>query len=72
MPKGTVLSSGVKIEEKKKKAAAQGVDPVVQIKMLIKVLKTKILLGKKSLLREKISSRLIPMNIRKDRTRVRL
>ena len=44
------MSSGVKIEEKKKKAANQRVDLTVQIKVLIKVLKVKILLRKKSLL----------------------
>ena len=44
------MSSKVKIEEKKKKAANQGVDPTVQIKILIKVFKAKILLEKKNLL----------------------
>ena len=67
MSRGVALSSRVKIEEKKK-VANQGVDPVIQIKMLIKVLKSKILFEKKSLLREKINSRLISMDIRRGRT----
>ena len=49
-PRGAALSSKVKNEKKKKKTADQEVDPVVQIKILIKVLKVKILLEKKSLL----------------------
>ena len=72
MPRGAALSSRVKIEEKKKKAADQGVDRIVQIKVLIKVLKAKIFFEKKRLLRRKISSRLISMDTRKGRTRVLL
>ena len=66
------MSSRVKIEAKKKKAADQGVDPAIQNKVLIKVLKAKILLGKKNLLQRKISSRSISMDIRRGRTCVRL
>ena len=64
------MTSRVKIEEKKKKTADQRVNPTVQIKILIKVFKVKILLRKKSLLRGEISSRLIPVDIHRGRTRV--
>ena len=71
-PKGdAILSSTVKIEEKKK-AVDQGIDPTVQIKVLIKVLKTKIVHGKKNLLRRELSLRLISMDTRRGRTRIRL
>ena len=66
------MSSKVKIEEKKKKAANQGVDPAVQIKLLIKVLKIKIFLEKKSLLQGEISLKLILVDIRRGRTHVQL
>ena len=49
MPRGVALSSRVKIKEKKKKAADQGVDLAVQVKA-IKVFKAKILLEKKNFL----------------------
>ena len=72
MPRGATLSSRLKIKEKKKKIANQGVDPDVQIKALIKVFKAKILLGKKNLLWGEISSRSISMDIHRSRMHVQL
>ena len=66
------MTSRVKIDEKKKKAVDQGVDPTVQIKVLIKVFKAKILLGKKNLLQGEISSKLISIDIHRGHICIRL